>query len=75
MIAVLLEALKVVLAVKTELAMAAVVVKVSIRITAQKTFREHMAAYQTRATSRVSWSRQSTARSLNSPTQSHGGNM
>ena len=42
MIAVLLEALKVVLAVKQELAMAAVVVKVSIRITAQKTFREHM---------------------------------
>ena len=36
MIAVLLEALKVVLAVKTELAMAAVVVKVRIRFTAQK---------------------------------------
>ena len=36
MIAVLLEALQDVLAVKTELAMAAVVVKVSIRITAQK---------------------------------------
>ena len=36
MIAVLPEALQDVLAVKTELAMAAVVVKVSIRITAQK---------------------------------------
>ena len=75
MIEVLLEALKDVLAAITELAIAAVVVKGSIRITTQKPSWEHRAAYQMRATTRMNWSKESTARSLNSPAQSHGGNM